>query len=91
MVLQMSGSRNGRVPGAIRLVKKLIERPGRGAAKPATRAATPGPAAKAPAVIDDATLLGDMRTLVQAARERSNGGLLHPDAALLARGQASIE
>ena len=51
-------------------MKKLIERPGRGAAKPATRAATPVLAAKAPAVIDEATLLGDLRTLVQAARQR---------------------
>jgi hypothetical protein len=51
-------------------VKKSTERPGRGAAKPAIRAATPVPATKAPAAIDEAVLIGDLRTLVQAARQR---------------------
>lgn len=74
-------------------MKKLIERAGRGAAKPATRAATPVPAAKAPALSDEVALLGDLRTLVQAARQRiaTVAYSTQTHAALLARGQATLE
>jgi predicted nuclease of restriction endonuclease-like (RecB) superfamily len=44
-------------------VKKATERPGRGAAKAMS-------VAKAPVGIDEATLLRDLRTLVQSARQR---------------------
>jgi len=49
-------------------MKKVIERPGSGAAKQA--ATMPAPAAAAPALADAATLLSDLRTLVQSARQR---------------------
>ena len=39
-------------------------------AKSKARAVVPGPASKAPAAIDEAALLGDLRSLVQSARQR---------------------
>lgn len=45
------------------MLKKALERPGRGAAKAMS-------VAKAPVGIDEATLLRDLRTLVQSARQR---------------------
>ena len=51
-------------------MKKLIERPETGLAKSRARAALPKSAAKVPAAIDEAALLGDLRTLVQSARQR---------------------
>ena len=44
-------------------MKKVIERPGRGAAKATS-------VAKAPVGIDEATLVRDLRTFVQSARQR---------------------
>ena len=49
-------------------MKKGIERPGRGAAKPA--ATLPAPTAAAPVLADEAVLLSDLRSLVQSARQR---------------------
>ena len=51
-------------------MKKSIERSGRGLAKPRAQAVVPGSVAKVPAEIDEAALLGDLRTLVQSARQR---------------------
>ena len=51
-------------------MKKLIERPERGLAKSRAQAVVPGSTATAPIVIDEAALLGDLRTLVQSARQR---------------------
>ncbi len=51
-------------------MKKSIERPERGLAKSKARAVVPGSSAIVRAEIDDATLLGDLRTLVQSARQR---------------------
>jgi hypothetical protein len=39
-------------------------------ARRTAKAATPARSAKAPSPIDEATLLGDLRTLVQSARQR---------------------
>ena len=49
---------------------KSSERPTVGLAKSKSKAAVPGPAVKVPATIDEAALLGDLRTLVQSARQR---------------------
>ena len=49
---------------------KSSERPKVGLAKSKARAVTPGSAVKVPAAIDEAALLGDLRTLVQSARQR---------------------
>ncbi|KFB71807.1 MAG: hypothetical protein AW09_003044 [Candidatus Accumulibacter phosphatis] len=49
-------------------MKKGIERPGRGAAKPA--ATLPASTAAAPVLADEAVLLSDLRSLVQSARQR---------------------
>lgn len=49
---------------------KSSERPKVGLAKSKARAVVPGSAAKVPASIDEAALLGDLRTLVQSARQR---------------------
>ena len=46
------------------------ERPKVGLAKSKARAVAPGSAVKMPAAIDEAALLGDLRTLVQSARQR---------------------
>ena len=46
------------------------ERPKVGLAKSKARAVAPGSAVKVPAAIDEAALLGDLRTLVQSARQR---------------------
>ena len=51
-------------------MKKLIERPETGLAKSRARAVLPGSTAKVPAAIDEAALLGDLRTLVQTAGHR---------------------
>ena len=51
-------------------MKKLIERPKRGLAKSRVQAVVPGSAATVPTAIDEAALLGDLRTLVQSARQR---------------------
>ena len=49
---------------------KSSERPKVGLAKSKSKAVVPGSAAKVPAAIDEAALLGDLRTLVQSARQR---------------------
>ena len=49
---------------------KSIERPKAGLAKSKAKAVVPGSAVKVPAAIDEAALLGDLRTLVQSARQR---------------------
>ena len=49
---------------------KSSERPKVGLAKSKARAVAPGSAVKVPAAIDEAALLGDLRTLVQSARQR---------------------
>lgn len=49
---------------------KSSERPKVGLAKSNARAVVPGSAAKVPAAIDEAALLGDLHTLVQSARQR---------------------
>ena len=49
---------------------KSSERPKAGLAKSKARAVAPGSAVTVPAAIDEAALLGDLRTLVQAARQR---------------------
>ena len=49
---------------------KSSERPKAGLAKLKARAVVPGSAVTVPAAIDEAALLGDLRTLVQAARQR---------------------
>ena len=72
-------------------MKKLIERPGRDPAKPTTRAATPVPAAEAPAVIDEAALLGDLRTLVHAACQRIATVAYSTQTLLRWHGQAPLE
>jgi DUF1016 N-terminal domain len=46
--------------------RKTTKLPARRAAEPAS----PAPAGKAPGRIDEAALLGDLRTLVQSARQR---------------------
>jgi len=51
-------------------VKKLIERPKAGVARSRTRAVLSGSDTKASAAVDEAALLGDLRTLVQSARQR---------------------
>jgi predicted nuclease of restriction endonuclease-like (RecB) superfamily len=51
-------------------VTKSSERPKAVLTKSKARAVVPGPAAKVPAAIDEAALLGDLRTLVQSARQR---------------------
>lgn len=49
---------------------KSSERPKVRPAKSKARAVAPGSAVKVPAAIDEAALLGDLRTLVQSARQR---------------------
>ena len=49
---------------------KSSERPKVGLAKSKAKAGVPGSAVKVPAAIDEAALLGDLRTLVQSARQR---------------------
>ena len=49
---------------------KSSERPKAGLAKLKAQTVVPGSAVKAPAAIDEAALLGDLRTLVQSARKR---------------------
>ena len=49
---------------------KSSERPKGGLAKSKARAVAPGSAVKVPAAIDEAALLGDLRTLIQSARQR---------------------
>lgn len=49
---------------------KSSERPGAGLGKSKAQAVVPGSAVKVPAAIDEAALLGDLRTLVQSARQR---------------------
>ena len=49
---------------------KSSERPKAGLAKSKARAVVPGSAVKVPPAIDEAALLGDLRTLVQSARQR---------------------
>ena len=49
---------------------KSSERPKVGLAKSKARAVVPGSAVKVPAAIDEAALLGDLRILVQSARQR---------------------
>ena len=49
---------------------KSSERPKVGLAKSKAKAVVPGSAVKVPAAIDEAALLGDLRTLVQSARQR---------------------
>lgn len=51
-------------------MKKLIERPEPCLTKSRTRAVVPRSAVKVPSAIDEAALLGDLRTLVQSARQR---------------------
>ena len=51
-------------------MKKSIERPKAGLAKSKAQAVVPVSAAKASIAIDEAALLGDLRTLVQSARQR---------------------
>ena len=51
-------------------MKKLIERPKAGVARSRTRAVLSGSDTKASAAVDEAALLGDLRTLVQSARQR---------------------
>ena len=46
------------------------ERPKAGLARSNAKAVVPGSALKVPAAIDEAALLGDLRTLVQSARQR---------------------
>ena len=49
---------------------KSSERPSAGLAKSKAKAVVPVSAVKVPAAIDEAALLGDLRTLVQSARQR---------------------
>ena len=49
---------------------KSSERPKGGLTKSKAKAVVPGSAVKVPAAIDEAALLGDLRTLVQSARQR---------------------
>ncbi len=49
---------------------KSSERPKGGLTKSKAKAVVPGSAVKVPAAIDEAALLGDLRTLVQLARQR---------------------
>ncbi|GCL65535.1 DUF1016 N-terminal domain-containing protein [Pseudaquabacterium pictum] len=49
---------------------KSSERPKAKLAQSKTRTVAPGSAAQLPAVIDETALLGDLRTLVQSARQR---------------------
>ena len=49
---------------------KSSERPKAGLAKSKAQAVVPGSAVKVPAAINEAALLGDLRTLVQSARQR---------------------
>jgi predicted nuclease of restriction endonuclease-like (RecB) superfamily len=51
-------------------VTKSSERPKVGLATSKAKAGVPGSAVKVPAAIDEAALLGDLRTLVQSARQR---------------------
>jgi hypothetical protein len=51
-------------------VTKSSERPKVGLAKSKARAVAPGSSVKVQAAIDEAALLGDLRTLVQSARQR---------------------
>ena len=51
-------------------MKKLIEQPKAGLAKSKAQAVVPGSTAKAAIAIDEAALLGNLRTLVQSARQR---------------------
>jgi predicted nuclease of restriction endonuclease-like (RecB) superfamily len=51
-------------------VTKSSQRPKVGLAKSKARAVAQGSAVKVPAAIDEAALLGDLRTLVQSARQR---------------------
>ncbi len=51
-------------------MKKSSERPKAGLSKAKAKAVVPGSAVKVPAAIDKAALLGDLRTLVQSARQR---------------------
>ena len=49
---------------------KSSERPSAGLAKSKAQAVVPGSTVKVPASNDEAALLGDLRTLVQSARQR---------------------
>ena len=49
---------------------KSSERPKAGLTKSKTQAVVPGSAVKVPSAINEAALLGDLRTLVQSARQR---------------------
>ena len=51
-------------------MKKLIEQPKAGLAKSKAQAVVPGSTAKSAIAIDEAALLGNLRTLVQSARQR---------------------
>jgi len=51
-------------------VKKSIKPPELGVAKARARAVAPGPATKVPVAINETALLGDLRTLIQSARQR---------------------
>ena len=51
-------------------MKKTIERPSAVVTKSKVRAVVPGSALKVSAAIDEVALLGDLRTLVQSARQR---------------------
>ena len=49
---------------------KSSERPKAGLTKSKAQAVVPGSAVKVPSAINEAALLGDLRTLVQSARQR---------------------